>query len=368
MNQTPSTVGDARIVVGLSGGVDSAVTAALLQEQGYAVRGVALRNWKAGAPEEVDSMEASMERARAVARHLDIPLVERDMRREFYTRVVEPFARVYAKGRTPNPCIFCNPTLKFATLLEEADATGARWIATGHYARVVHTEDEPSRLLRARARAKDQSYALYRLGQRELTRVRLPLGEMGDKSQVREIARRMGLPAAEADDSQDLCFIATGAHADLVGQLQPEAIAPGPIYDVEGHQIGEHNGLPHYTVGQRSGLRIAASERLYVLRLDPERNAVIAGTRAALETTTCRLSDVTFTVAAPKHSPFEALGRIRYHAQLVPIHVTLQPNAEADVVFDTPQYGLAPGQSLVFYQGEEILGGGVMAPTSLEIR
>lgn len=363
MDGNESRVRDRRAVVGLSGGVDSAVAAALLQQTGYVVHGIALRTWKAQELEETRARPTPEQRARAVAHHLGIPLMEHDVRQEFYTHVVEPFARAYAAGRTPNPCVFCNPTLKFAALLNEADRSDARWIATGHYARVVHAEGEPSRLFGACAEAKDQSYALYRLTQHQLSRMILPLGEMVDKSQVREIARRMHLPSAEADDSQDLCFIATGAHADLVGQLQDEAVAPGPIYDLQGNLIGHHKGLPHYTVGQRSGLRIAAAERLYVLQLDPERNALIVGGRRALQITACNLSDVTFTVAAPEGSSFETLGRIRYRAPLVPIHVTLRSECEADVVFATPQVGVAPGQSLVFYRDKEVLGGGVITQT-----
>jgi tRNA-uridine 2-sulfurtransferase len=363
MNPDHTTGGCAHVVVGLSGGVDSAVSAALLQERGYTVHGVALKTWKAAVSAEADTVEASVQPARAVAHHLGISLVERDMRDQFYARVVEPFAKAYAAGRTPNPCVFCNPTLKFATLLEEADAIGAHWIATGHYARVVHIEGKPSRLFQARSPTKDQSYALYRLTQRQLRRLLLPLGEMTDKAQVRNIARGLELPVAEADDSQDLCFIATGEHADLVGRLQANAVAPGPIYDLQGNVIGQHRGLPHYTVGQRSGLDIAAPERLYVLRLEPERNALIAGPRGALEVIACRLTDVSFTVAAPEGASFEAMGRIRYHGQLVPLHVTLLPDAEADVVFATPLHGVAPGQSLVLYQGDEMVGGGVIAPT-----
>lgn len=362
MNGSSERRSNSRVVVGLSGGVDSAVAAVLLRNEGYEVHSVALKMWQAHEDAVPQHTRAGL-RARAAAHHLGIPLIERDVQQAFYTRVVAPFAAAYASGQTPNPCVFCNPTLKFATLLEEADTLGARWIATGHYARVVHTEQDPSRLYQARADAKDQSYALYRLDQMTLSRLLLPLGEMTDKSQVREIAREMELPVAEADDSQDLCFVAAGEHAGLVGLLEVDAIKPGPIYDLAGDQIGEHKGLPHYTVGQRSGLGITAAERLYVVRLEPQQNALVVGPRAALETASCHLTDVTFTTEAPDSTAFEALGRIRYRAPLVPVRVTLQASDRVDVTFAEPQRGVAPGQSLVFYRDGEVLGGGVIAPS-----
>ncbi|MGC9467054.1 MAG: tRNA 2-thiouridine(34) synthase MnmA [Anaerolineae bacterium] len=345
------------VVVGLSGGVDSAVAAALLIEQGYTVHGVALLTWKA------EGREQDLSGVRDVAAQLGIPLTEKDLREQFYETVVQPFAEAYAEGATPNPCVFCNPDLKFAALVEEANAVEAQWIATGHYARVQHDPEGISHLLRAEARSKDQSYALYRLTQRHLRRLQLPLGDVESKTRVRQLAQRWHLPVAHADDSQDLCFVAAGAHSDLVERLRPGAVRPGPIYDLSGRQLGEHRGLHRYTVGQRSGLGISSDGRLYVLALRPADNALIVGSRSELATQTCLLRAVTFTVGEPPETEFQASGRIRYRAPLTPVTVTLLGKTRARVEFQTPQFGVAPGQSLVIYSGEEVLGGGLIART-----
>lgn len=350
---------DQCVVIGLSGGVDSAVAAALLVEQGYAVQGVVLETWH---PEQ-DSTDPVVS-AEAVATHLGIPLVRSDARGAFYARVVEPFLDTYARGHTPNPCVLCNPALKIATLLDEADRIGASWIATGHYARVLHSAGKPSRLLQARAGTKDQSYALYRLTQRHLNRLLLPLGDVESKAQVRALARTHGLPVAEADDSQDLCFVAGSGYTELLAALRPDALRPGPILDAAGRYLGDHQGLSRYTIGQRSGLGIAAPAPLYVLGLDPERNALIVGPRDKLESDACWLSDVTFTGGRPPSLSFSAEGRIRYRAPLTPITIKLLASGEAHVSFAEPQVGIAPGQSLVFYAGEETLGGGIICSQS----
>lgn len=347
---------DRCVVVGLSGGVDSAVAAALLRDQGYAVHGVVLDLWHPQ-PNSTDAVAA----AEAVANHLAIPCARIDVRKAFYARIVDPFLDTYTAGRTPNPCVLCNPALKIATLLDEANRIGASWIATGHYARVPRTDDGVLRLLQARASAKDQSYVLYRLTQRHLRRLLLPLGDVQSKERVRELARTLGLSAAEADDSQDLCFVGEGGYTELLATLRPDAQRPGPILDEAGRRLGDHLGLARYTVGQRGGLGIAAPTPLYVLDLDPERNALIVGPRKRLERESCRLSDITFISGTPPSPRFTAKGRIRYRAPLTPIAVTLLASDEADVRFAQPQTGIAPGQSLVFYEGEEVLGGGIIS-------
>jgi tRNA-specific 2-thiouridylase len=424
-----------RVVVGISGGVDSAVALARLQAQGYDVHAVTLRTWHA--PFVAKQQEDPVERARAIATALDVPLHVLDLRARFYQDVVAPFVAAYAEGRTPNPCVTCNPCFKFDALLEVADRLGARWIATGHYARVQHTPDGPSRLLRGCNPAKDQSYVLYRLTQRHLQRLLLPLGTIEDKAEVWEIARRLDLPIAHDAESQDLCFLRGGDYRILLQHYAPDSLQPGPILDEAGYKLGEHQGLPAYTIGQRQGLGIAAPQRLYVLGFDLARNALIVGPRERLARTSCQLEAVTFTVALPDGPVFRAEGRIRYHAPLVEIEVRgvgretspntnatgvgretspntnatgvgretspntnatgvgretspntnkaetspntnkaeTSPNTnveglpslfaeglltEAWVTFAAPQYGVSPGQSLVFYRGEEVLGGGII--------
>lgn len=362
MNTQTITYNHRRVVVGLSGGVDSAVAAAMLKEQGYDVHGVALRTWHVtGETDDSGTAEAA-----AVATALGIPLHVCDVRTAFYRDVVQPFAAAYAQGRTPNPCVMCNPGLKFATLVEQADRLQAQWIATGHYARIEHPTGGPARLLIAADRRKDQSYALYRLTQQHLRRMLLPLGHIEGKAAVRALARERHLPSAETGESQDLCFMRGGDYRSLLAQLKPDALHPGPILDETGTQLGEHAGLAHYTVGQRSGLGIAAAERLYVVRLRPEDNAIIVGPRSSLERRTCTIDAITFTSGAPPATTFTAQGRIRYHAPLVNVDVCLTDDHRAGVQFATPQLGVAPGQSLVLYRDEELLGGGIIAESQVQ--
>lgn len=345
-----------RVVVGISGGVDSAVTLALLKQAGYDVYAVSLRTWIAPS---TDAPHEPTEDASALAALLDVPFEIVDVRERFYEEIILPFVKAYGQGITPNPCVRCNPSLKFDALLKVAQQIEANWIATGHYAQIIHSDTGPSRLLEARNRHKDQSYVLYRLTQRHLKPLLCPLGDMADKAEVRAIAEQLELPGAKRPDSQDLCFIHD--YRQLLKDLNPQSLTPGPIYDTEGILLGEHQGLGHYTVGQRGGLGIAASKRLYVLRLEPEHNALIVGTAEALNRTSCKLSGVTFTAEAAART-FTAQGRIRYRATRVPITVELSGTTEAYVTFTTPQRGVSPGQSLVFYQDNEVLGGGIIMP------
>lgn len=352
-----------RVIVALSGGVDSAVTAGLLQREGFAVYGVTLQLWRDASLPPSDSVES----AAAVADALRIPLHVIDLQDRFYEQVVEAFADAYARGETPNPCITCNPTIKFAALLEEADRIDAQWIATGHYAIIDQPGEGPVTLSRARCRGRDQSYVLYRLDQPVLTRLKLPLGEFVDKDHVRALARAWDLPVTVRADSQDLCFMGGGDYRSLLQTLRPEALQPGPIYDEAGTRLGEHRGLPFYTVGQREGLRIAASQRLYVLRLEPEHNAIIVGPGERLLRDACTLRAVTFTAGEAPSATFSAAAQIRYHAAPVPVEVRLLDDDRAQVTFAAPQRGVTPGQSLVFYQDDAascgvVLGGGFIEP------
>jgi len=352
-----------KVIVGMSGGVDSAAAAALLLEAGYSVTGVTLQLWQAPS---VPPTEDTAEDARAIAAALGIPLVTVDLRERFYQQVVQRFVDDYANGKTPNPCVTCNPTLKFEALLEAADQAGARWIATGHYARVKQqpaAADRPAaaELWRAASYRRDQSYMLYRLTQRHLTRLLLPLGDIQDKARVRALARQWKLPSAEQPDSQDLCFLRGGDYRTLLERMAAEHLKPGPILDESGKRLGEHRGLPRYTIGQRSGLGIAANERLYVLALDHERNALIVGPAERLERSSCTLEAVTFVAETPPAQEFPAAVRIRYRAPLVPATITLLTGNRAQVALTIPQRGIAPGQSTVFYQDDQVLGGGIIA-------
>ncbi len=345
-----------RFVVGLSGGVDSAVAAARLKNAGFNVHGATLLLWHV-APEE--SRQATV-RARAIADALGIPLQVLDVRERFYQEVVRPFADTYARGKTPNPCVVCNPRLKFDALLDTADEIGAQWIATGHYARVHHPADGPAQLLRARSQRRDQSYMLHRLTQRVLTRLRLPLGELENKTAVRELARQLDFPNADAHDSQDLCFLAGGDYRPLLEDLRPQSFESGPIVDEDGNVLGQHRGLPRYTVGQRSGLGLATRGRLYVLELRPKENTLVVGPPERLQQSECRLQDVTFTQGTPPAPRFSAEVRIRYRAPLVAAEVEVLPDAAAHVTFARPQRAPAPGQSVAFYQSQIVLGGGII--------
>ena len=346
-----------RIVVGMSGGVDSAVAAALLLEAGFEVWGVTLQLWQAPQVESGNALDS----VRALAEALHIPLRVLDLRERFYQRVVERFAADYAHGLTPNPCVTCNPTLKFDALLAAATEAEAEWIATGHYARVEQTATGAARLLRARSRQRDQSYMLYRLTQRHLTRLRCPLGELENKSQVREMARRLDLPHAEQRDSQDLCFLGGADYRPLLQTLRPESFQPGPILNEAGEVLGEHYGLPRYTIGQRSGLGIAAHQCLYVLALRPAENALIVGPAERLLRTRCQLTSLTFTQGKAPAPRFTAEVQIRYQVPPVPATIELQTDNQATVTFAEPQRAPAPGQSVVCYQGAVLLGGGFIS-------
>ena len=348
------------VVVGLSGGVDSAVTAALLQEEGHTVHGVVLNLWRL--PEtQTGPEDGTVIAARGVAAALDIDLIVRDLQQRFYDTVVAPFMKAYRRGSTPNPCVLCNPQFKFRALIETADALNSAWIATGHYARVVHAPQAPTRLYTAANPDKDQSYALYRLRQPQLQRLRLPLGDLETKARVRALARAHGIPSAEREDSQDLCFVGGGDYRKALRAEQPDAFQPGPIYSASGERLGKHDGLPGYTVGQRSGLGIASTERLYVIRKDPEHNALVVGPRSQLQRTTCTVDQMTFTTGTPPAPQFRAVGRIRYHAPLSPLTVEMLDEYHARVTFEEPQWGVAPGQSLVLYRNDEVVGGGLIA-------
>jgi tRNA-specific 2-thiouridylase len=344
----------------MSGGVDSSVAAALLQEQGYEVIGIMLRLWAEDGPaaNRCCTLDAVAD-ARRVAGALGIPFYVRDYKDIFKRTVVDYFTEGYAQNLTPNPCLVCNRHIRFGRLLEEARALDADYLATGHYARVRRGADGTYQLLKGVHAAKDQSYVLHRLGQAQLGHALFPLGEY-HKAEVRAMAEARGLPVFDRADSQDLCFLGNGDYREFLARHAPGAALPGPILDRAGRSLGEHRGLPYYTIGQRKGLGIAAPQPLYVLALDAARNAVIVGTADELGRRELTARDVTYVSGSPPANPAHIAARIRYKARDAGAVLTPLPGARAHVRFDDPLRDITPGQGVVFYQGDLVLGGGLI--------
>lgn len=348
-----------KVVVAMSGGVDSAVAAALLVEQGYDVAGRMLNLWKErdeGAENRCCSL-AAVEDARRVARVLGIPFRMVNCVGEFKQRVVDAFIAEYARGRTPNPCLTCNRLIKFGFLWDVAQSCDADFLATGHYARVQEREGR-FQLLRGVDRAKDQSYVLYMLGQTQLRRVLFPLGAY-TKAQVRDLATRWNLPVAQKAESQEICFVRDD-YRRFLRTYAPESIRPGPMVDRAGRELGQHQGLPFYTIGQRQGLGVAWSEPLYVLEIDAARNVLIVGPKAQLGRAEFRVQDVNYVDGLPPESPLPVTVKIRYKAADAEAMLYPETEATARVVLAAPLRDITPGQGAVFYRGEVVVGGGII--------
>ena len=351
-----------RVFVAMSGGVDSALAAALLLERGEDVVGVWMRLVPGGtssdAPRCCGTDQAGEDASRAAA-HLGIPFYALDYAEVFGREVVDRFVDAYAAGETPNPCVACNGYVKFEALLGDVTRKfGATRLATGHYARVARDGSGRSRLLRARDANKDQSYALYMLGQRELAALELPIGELSDKDETRALAARFGLPNAAKAESMDICFIG-GDYRDFVRERAPAAFTTGPIERADGTVIGAHAGVGGLTVGQRAGVGIATGERLYVLRLEPERGAAVVGRKDEIATRTYTLRDVTFTAGGPPGNDFAADAALRYRG--TPLAARVRMSTDRSAVLELAEAALvAPGQAAVLYRGDEVIGGGVV--------
>ena len=356
-NKTP---GDTRIVVAMSGGVDSSVTAALIAEQGFEVIGVTLQLYDHGkAIQRKNACCAGQDihDARRVADTLEIPHYVLDFESRFKEQVIEDFAASYLAGETPIPCVRCNQTVKFRDLMGRARDLGADALVTGHYVRRIDGPGGPE-LHRARDKAKDQSYFLFATTPEQLDFLRFPLGDM-DKTETRAHAERFRLPVADKPESQDICFVPDGSYAGIVEKLHPGASEPGDIVDVDGSILGRHDGIIHYTVGQRRGLGIAAPEPLYVIRVDPENRRVVAGPKAALMRTRFGVHGINWL--GDGASPGQGLAvtvKVRSMADPVAAKILDFGQGGASVVLDEPQAGIAPGQACVFYEGERVLGGG----------
>lgn len=359
---SPSSPSRGRIVVAMSGGVDSSATAALLKEEGWDVVGVTLQLYDHGQAvcrPNTCCAGKDIHDARAVADALGIPHYVMDMETTFRADVVERFAEAYVQGETPIPCVLCNQTVKFRDLFAIARDLGADGLATGHYVRREEGPQGPL-LLRGADPARDQSYFLFATTREQLAFLRFPLGGFLSKEQTRAIAARHGLPVAAKPDSQDICFVPDGDYAGLVRRLRPDAIRPGDIVHVEdGRVLGCHGGLVHFTIGQRKGLGLGGGEPLYVVRLDPIRNQVVVGPREALGRSRIRVRDVNWLGDGDGDGvAIRCAVRVRSTRPPAPAILDLDGQGGALVMLDMPEQGVAPGQACVFYAGERVLGGG----------
>ncbi|MBI4328325.1 MAG: tRNA 2-thiouridine(34) synthase MnmA [Chloroflexi bacterium] len=358
-----------KVIVAMSGGVDSSVALYLLREEGYEVVGVTMRLWS----QEVEGASRhnrqccsiqDIEDARRVCQRLGVPHYVLNFEREFKAHVIDYFVKEYARGRTPHPCIACNDKVKFAFFLRRAASLDVDFIATGHYARRRETPQGVT-VLKAADATKDQTYVLYSVGQEELRRVLFPIGEI-PKTEVRRIAREMELPVAEKPDSQEICFVPDGDYRQFLSDRTE--MKPGPIVDLDGRVMGQHDGIVGYTVGQRKGLGTGFQGRKrYVVSIEAESNTVIVGEERDLLHASLRAGGVSFLSGHWPKSPLQLTAKIRYKSPEAPATLIPSEEGQVEVRFHEPQRAATPGQAVVFYAGEELLGGGVIEQVHQEV-
>ena len=350
-----------KVVVAMSGGVDSSVAAALLIEQGFNVIGVMLHLWSESGKEcenKCCTPQAMLE-ARSMSAQLGIPFYELDAAQVFRESIVQYFLDGYSAGVTPNPCVRCNQQIKWGMLLDYALSLGADYLATGHYAIVSKDETGQAHLFRAKDYLKDQSYVMSLLKQSQLQRTLFPLGGLS-KPEVREMARQRNLSVAEKQDSQDLCFVTENDYRDFLSRYVPDASQPGPILDRNGKQLGQHQGLAFYTIGQRKGIRVVAPRPYYVLRKEISANALIVGEKEELIQSEMFVDEVNWISGTTPSAPLKVRLKIRYKSDFVDALVYPESCGTARAVFNSPVASVTAGQFAVFYNADEVLGGGVI--------
>ena len=350
-----------KVVIAMSGGVDSSVAAALLKQQGYEVIGMMLRLWSEPGKEDTNRCctPDSMMQARRVAAKLDIPFYVVDAKDVFRKTVVQYFLDGYAAGETPNPCLVCNRAIRWEFLLDRALALGAEHLATGHYARTRKTGDGRIRLLRSVDEMKDQSYVLHVLTQDKLQRALFPVGEY-PKSEIRQITESFGLPTASRADSQDLCFLAGEDYRTFLQRNAPYINPPGDIVTPQGKVLGKHCGLANYTIGQRKGLGITSPVPLYVISKSVIENTLVVGAEDELGARALKVKDVNWVSGEVPPTSFHTMVKIRYTARPVPATAIPLQGGRVEVQFESPARDITPGQAAVFYVGDEVIGGGLI--------
>ena len=354
-----------KVVVGMSGGVDSSVTAYLLKKAGYDVIGVTMQIWQ---DEEVAAQEenggccglSAVDDARRVAQHLDIPYYVMNFKQEFKCNVVDYFVEEYLQGRTPNPCIACNRYVKWESLLQRSLEIGADYIATGHYARIDKLPNGRFTIRNSVTAAKDQTYALYNLTQEQLARTLMPVGEYA-KEEIRRIAQEAGLPVANKPDSQDVCFVPDGNYAGFIEEVAGERVpGPGNFVTPDGKILGTHKGITHYTIGQRRGLELPMGERVFVTEIRPQTNEVVIGKNEDIFVDKVLCDRVNYMAMEDLAEPRRAMAKIRYNHKGEYCMLEKLPDGKVLCHFEQPVRAATPGQAVVFYDGEYVLGGGTI--------
>lgn len=357
-------MGKKKVVVGLSGGVDSSVAACLLKKQGYEVIGVTMQIWQeedSGLQEENGGCcgLSAVEDARRVAQKLDIPYYVMNLRREFKENVIDYFTSEYLAGRTPNPCIACNRYVKWESLLKRSLDIGADYIATGHYARVEQLPNGRYAIRNSVTAKKDQTYALYNLTQEQLSRTLMPVGEY-TKDEIRKIAEEEGLPVAHKKDSQEICFVPDNDYAGFIEKSTKRTILKGNYVLADGSVIGQHKGIIHYTIGQRKGLNLSMGHPVFVTEIRPETNEVVIGEHEDLFVKSLLCDRVNFMAIADIDEETSFMAKIRYNHPGAPCRLRREGKDRIQVIFEEPQRAVTPGQAVVFYQGEYVAGGGII--------